>query len=393
MPLPHFDQLEKPAKTGSMGYDMTTAKIDTNEVLVDCQSVWKVFGKNASAAMTAVVQQGLTKTQILQDYSCVVGVSDVNLQVRRGEIFCIMGLSGSGKSTLIRLLNKLITPSAGKVFVKGQDLAALAPAKLREVRARHIGMVFQSVALLPNRTVLENTAFGLEVQGVGKVERYKVAQAALAKVGLSEWESRYPSELSGGMQQRVGLARAITADPEIILMDEPFSALDPLIRRQLQDEFRQLTKDLGKSAVFITHDLEEAIRIGDRIAIMKDGVIIQVGTAEDIVLNPADDYVAEFVAGISRLHLVKAHSLMTPVAAYLAANPNGDIDRLSTTSPSADIDELIGLTMTSDRDALAVVDAGVVVGVITTRDLLRGVQGIANEFVVPAAGTVLEVST
>ncbi len=393
MPLPHFDQLEKPAKTGSMGYDMTTAKIDTNEVLVDCQSVWKIFGKNASAAMTAVVQQGLTKTQILQDYSCVVGVSDVNLQVRRGEIFCIMGLSGSGKSTLIRLLNKLITPSAGKVLVKGQDLAALPPAKLREVRARHIGMVFQSVALLPNRTVLENTAFGLEVQGVGKAERYKVAKAALAKVGLTEWEQRYPSELSGGMQQRVGLARAITADPEIILMDEPFSALDPLIRRQLQDEFRQLTKDLGKSAVFITHDLEEAIRIGDRIAIMKDGVIIQVGTAEDIVLNPADDYVAEFVAGISRLHLVKAHSVMTPVNAYLAANPGCDISRFSKTSPGADINELIGLTMESDRDALAVVDKDVVVGVITTRDLLRGVQGIPNESVAPAASAVLEAST
>src|ERR1700712_4205771 len=189
---------------------MTTAKIDTNEVLVDCQNVWKIFGKSAPAAMDAVVKQGLSKTQILQDYSCVVGVSDVSLQVRRGEIFCIMGLSGSGKSTLIRLLNKLIAPSSGKVMVKGQDLSALSPAKLREVRARHIGMVFQSVALLPNRTVLENTAFGLEVQGVGKAERYQVAERALAKVGLSDWTQRSPSELSGGMQQRVGLARAIT---------------------------------------------------------------------------------------------------------------------------------------------------------------------------------------
>ncbi|NWB96860.1 glycine betaine/L-proline ABC transporter ATP-binding protein [Pseudomonas gingeri] len=372
---------------------MTTAKIDTNEVLVDCQSVWKIFGKNASAAMTAVVQQGLTKTQILQDYSCVVGVSGVDLQVRRAEIFCIMGLSGSGKSTLIRLLNKLITPSAGKVIVKGKDLSSLSPKELREVRARHIGMVFQSVALLPNRTVLENTAFGLEVQGVGKTERYQVAERALAKVGLSDWSSRYPSELSGGMQQRVGLARAITADPEIILMDEPFSALDPLIRRQLQDEFRQLTKELGKSAVFITHDLEEAIRIGDRIAIMKDGVIIQVGTAEDIVLNPADDYVAEFVAGISRLHLVKAHSIMTPVEAYRAANPDADLSRLLKTVPEADINALIGLITHSDRDALAVIDPNdVVVGVITIRDLLRGVQGIANECAAPSAA-VLETST
>jgi glycine betaine/proline transport system ATP-binding protein len=372
---------------------MTTAKIDTNEVLIDCQSVWKIFGKAAPAAMNAVVQQGLTKTQILQNYGCVVGVSDVSLQVRRGEIFCIMGLSGSGKSTLIRLLNKLITPSSGKVLVKGKDLSSLTAAQLREVRARHIGMVFQSVALLPNRTVLENTAFGLEVQGVGKVERYKVAEQALAKVGLSEWSSRYPSELSGGMQQRVGLARAITADPEVILMDEPFSALDPLIRRQLQDEFRQLTKELGKSAVFITHDLDEAIRIGDRIAIMKDGVIIQVGTAEEIVLNPADDYVAEFVAGISRLHLVKARSVMTPVEPFKAANPGCDISRLGKTSLGADINELIGLTIKSERDALAVIDNGVVVGIITTRDLLRGVQGIPNEFSASTADSVLEAST
>ena len=369
---------------------MTTVKIDTNEVLIDCQSVWKIFGQNAKAAMDAVVHKGLGKTQVLQDFSCVVGVSDVSLQVRRGEIFCIMGLSGSGKSTLIRLLNKLITPSAGKVLVKGKDLSALSPAQLRDVRAKNIGMVFQSVALLPNRTVLENTAFGLEVQGVGKAERYKVAERALAKVGLTDWASRYPSELSGGMQQRVGLARALTADPEIILMDEPFSALDPLIRRQLQDEFRQLTKELGKSAVFITHDLEEAIRIGDRIAIMKDGVIIQVGTAEEIVLNPADDYVAEFVAGISRLHLVKAHSVMTPVAVYAQAFPLCDFSRLNQTSPDTDIDALIGLTINADLEPLAVVEHGVVVGIITAKDLLRGVQGIPNDAY--AFAPVLETS-
>lgn len=351
---------------------MTT--VSSSEVLIDCQSVWKVFGDNAPAAIKAISERGLTKKAILQEYNCVVGVSEANLQVRRGEIFCIMGLSGSGKSTLIRLLNRLITPSLGKVIVKGRDLASLNAAELREMRARHIGMVFQSVALLPHRTVLENAAFGLEVQGIPLAERNRTAEMALAKVGLSDWTKRFPGELSGGMQQRVGLARAIASDPEIILMDEPFSALDPLIRRQLQDEFRQLTKDLGKSAVFITHDLDEAIRIGDRIAIMKDGLIIQVGTAEEIILNPADPYVAQFVAGISRLHLVKAHSVMMPVADFQRSCPNIDIRSLLRTNPEADIDELISLTMMSDRDAVAVVDDDSIVGIVTTRGLLSSVS-------------------
>jgi glycine betaine/proline transport system ATP-binding protein len=353
---------------------MTNANIDAAEVLIDCRSVWKIFGSRATEAMRAVAERGLSKKQILQDYNCVVGVSDASLQVRRGEIFCVMGLSGSGKSTLIRLLNHLITPSLGKISVKGRELAALSSAELRELRARHIAMVFQSVALLPYRTVLENAAFGLEVQGIAKAQRNKTAQEALATVGLADWIDRYPAELSGGMQQRVGLARAIAADPEIILMDEPFSALDPLIRRQLQDEFRQLAKQLGKSAVFITHDLDEAIRIGDRIAIMKDGVIIQVGTAEDIVLRPADAYVAEFVAGISRLHLVKAHSVMEAVAGYRRARPEVEIDDLPQTTPEADVDELIGLIMQSDKDAISVVENGAVIGVVTPRGLLRGVK-------------------
>ena len=367
--------MKKPASNWLQGIEMSISDIADGELLIDCQSVWKIFGDKANAAVKAVVEKGLTKKQILQDYNCVVGVADASIQVRRGEIFCIMGLSGSGKSTLIRLLNRLIVPSLGKVIVKGHDLATLSAADLRQTRARHIGMVFQSVALLPHRTVLENAAFGLEVQGIGKSERSKTATEALEKVGLADWLSRYPAQLSGGMQQRVGLARAIAANPEIILMDEPFSALDPLIRRQLQDEFRQLTKELGKSAVFITHDLDEAIRIGDRIAIMKDGVIIQIGTAEEIVLNPADDYVAEFVAGISRLHLVKAHSVMSSVAEYQRAHPNSDINTLTATTPEADIDELIGLTMQSDRDGIAVVDSDTVIGIVTIRSLLRGVKG------------------
>ncbi|MBY5810299.1 glycine betaine/L-proline ABC transporter ATP-binding protein [Rhizobium leguminosarum] len=367
--------MKKPAPNGSKGIAMKTVNADINDVLIDCQSLWKVFGDKSAAAMKSIKERGLGKKEVLTEFNCVVGVSDASIEVRRGEIFCIMGLSGSGKSTLIRLLNKLITPSSGKVLVKGRDLATLSPADLRQMRAKNIGMVFQSVALLPHRTVLENAAFGLEVQGITKPERNKTAAAALEKVGLADWVSRYPNELSGGMQQRVGLARALASDPEIILMDEPFSALDPLIRRQLQDEFRQLTKALGKSAVFITHDLDEAIRIGDRIAIMKDGVIIQTGTAEEIILNPADAYVAEFVAGISRLHLIKAHSVMRSVAEFQCSQPSLDISSLARTTPDADIDELITLTMQSERDAIAVVDNDQVVGVVTPRSLLMGVKG------------------
>ncbi|TGR64430.1 glycine betaine/L-proline ABC transporter ATP-binding protein [bacterium M00.F.Ca.ET.194.01.1.1] len=357
---------------------MKAENTDTNDVLIDCQSLWKVFGAKSADAMKSINDRGLGKKEILHEYNCVVGVSNASLQVRRGEIFCIMGLSGSGKSTLIRLLNKLITPSAGKVLIKGKDVASLSPQELRQMRAKNIGMVFQSVALLPHRTVIENAAFGLEVQGIAKAERNKTAKAALGTVGLADWIDRYPTELSGGMQQRVGLARALASDPEIILMDEPFSALDPLIRRQLQDEFRQLTKSLGKSAVFITHDLDEAIRIGDRIAIMKDGVIIQTGTAEEIILNPADPYVAEFVAGISRLHLIKAHSVMRSVAEFQHGAPNSDISSLARTTPDADIDELITLTIQSDDDAIAVVDNDKVVGVVTPRSLLMGVKGTSG---------------
>lgn len=354
---------------------MTAVMNEADEVLVDCRSVWKVFGDRAPAAIEAITQRGLSKKQILQEFNCVVGVSDASLQVRRGEIFCIMGLSGSGKSTLIRLLNRLVEPSLGEIMIKGRNISNLSAAELRELRAHHIGMVFQSVALLPHRTVLENAAFGLEAQGVPKKQRNETALAALEKVGLADWTSRFPSELSGGMQQRVGLARALAADPEVILMDEPFSALDPLIRRQLQDEFRQLTKSLGKSSVFITHDLEEAIRIGDRIAIMKDGVIVQVGTAEDIVTKPADGYVADFVAGISRIHLVKAHSVMLSVAQYKATRPDGDVDALLTAAPDADIGQLIDLMMQSAVDALAVTENGAVIGVVTPRALLLGVAG------------------
>ncbi len=338
---------------------------DTAAPLVECRSVWKVIGDRSAEAIAAIRQQGLGKRAVLADFGCLVGVHDASFAVQKGAIFCIMGLSGSGKSTLLRLLNRLIEPSLGEVLVQGQPINGLGSQALRALRAQTIGMVFQNVALIPTRTVPENAAFGLEVQGI--------ATDALGRVGLADWLHRYPRELSGGMQQRVGLARAIAADPEIILMDEPFSALDPLIRRQLQDEFRQLTKSLGKSALFITHDLDEAIRIGDRIAIMKDGAMVQTGTAEDIVMNPADQYVADFGAGISRIHLVKAGSVMMPVADFTAA-PLSALDR---TGLEADIDALIHRVLASPHAAVAVADGDRVCGVVTARTLLEGPKGDA----------------
>ena len=351
-----------------------SSSTQANEVLIDCKSVWKVFGDKAPLAMKAIAERGLSKTEVLREFDCVVGVSDASLQVRRGEIFCIMGLSGSGKSTLIRMFNRLIDATGGEIRIKGQNVMQLNATDLRAMRAKHIGMVFQAVALLPHRNVLENAAFGLEVQGMAKAERHKIAIAALQKVGLSDWTHKMPRELSGGMQQRVGLARAIAADPEIILMDEPFSALDPLIRRQLQDEFRQLAKSLGKSAVFITHDLDEAMRIGDRIAIMKDGVIVQTGTAADIVMNPANAYVAEFVAGISHLHLVTARSVLRPVAEFQKAAPQVDVQTLPRATPDADLDALIAIMVGAPDHAVAVWDGANLLGVVTAKALLKSVQ-------------------
>lgn len=343
--------------------------------MIRCRGVWKVFGDRAPEAIHAIQDRQISKSQVLQEFNCVVGVSQVDLEVQKGEIFCIMGLSGSGKSTLIRMLNRLIEPSSGEIIVKGQNLLALNDKDLREIRAKHIGMVFQSVALLPHRTVLENTAFGLEVQGVPKAERNRIAAASLAKVGLADWSSRFPNELSGGMQQRVGIARAITANPEIILMDEPFSALDPLIRRQLQDEFRQLSKELGKSVVFITHDLEEAMRIGDRIAIMKDGVIVQTGTAEEIVMQPANAYVAEFVEGISHLHLIKARSVMTELEGFRARNPGIDVPALSSVDGEADLDKLIAVMTHAKERAVAVTVGNRIEGIVTLENLFAAVRG------------------
>ncbi|VDC26642.1 quaternary amine ABC transporter ATP-binding protein [Pseudogemmobacter humi] len=344
------------------------------EDVIRCEGIWKIFGDKSRQAMDAVRSEGLSKKEIRDRFDCVVGVQDATFSVGRGEIFCIMGLSGSGKSTLIRHINRLIEPTAGSVIIEGQNVNAMNARDLRAMRAERIGMVFQSMALMPHRTVRENVAFSLEVRGVPEEKRRRVADQAIEAVDLTGWEKRYPDELSGGMQQRVGLARAIAADPTILLMDEPFSALDPLIRKQLQTTFMKLSAELHKTTIFITHDLDEAIRIGDRIAIMKDGVLVQIGTPEQIVTEPADDYVAEFVAGISKLDLVTAGRIMQPLAQYAQAKGPQDTAAWPVAAPGDKLDTLVDLAVGTDHPIL-IAEAGVPLGVVTKRALLRGIQG------------------
>lgn len=340
-----------------------------SETVVKLEQVWKVFGERADEAMTAIRAEQLTKPEVLERFQCVVGVQNASFEVPRGEIFCIMGLSGSGKSTLVRHINRLIEPTAGTIEILGQDVGSMKRSELRRVRAEHIGMVFQHMALMPHRSVRDNVAYPLEIRGIAKSKRWAVSDHALGLVDLVGYEDRLPRELSGGMQQRVGIARALASDPEILLMDEPFSALDPLIRLQLQDQFKALVAQLKKTTLFITHDLDEAIRIGHRIAIMKDGIIVQIGTPEDIVMNPADDYVREFVQGISKLKLVKAHSIMEPLASF-----SGDLTDAPRADEGADLDQLIDHSVGTNLPVV-ITEGGVDVGVVTKPKLLRGIQG------------------
>ena len=272
---------------------------------ITIEHVFKVFGDEPQAALE-LVRQGYSKPEILERTGQSIGVFDAHFTIEAGEIFVVMGLSGSGKSTLVRMLNRLIEPTAGRILVDGQDINTLSDRALRALRRKDISMVFQSFALLPHMTVLDNTAFGLELAGVDRAERQQLAAAALEQVGLAGWGASYPDELSGGMQQRVGLARALASDPSILLMDEAFSALDPIIRTEMQSELLRLQQIRRRTIVFISHDLDEAMRIGDRIAIMKDGQVVQVGTPDDILRNPANDYVRSFVRGVDAAAVFKA---------------------------------------------------------------------------------------
>ncbi len=277
---------------------------------LEVKHLTKIFGKRQKQALE-MVQQAKSKTEILEKTGATVGVYDVNFEVQTGEIFVIMGLSGSGKSTLIRLLNRLIDPTSGDIYIDGQDVAKMNEEELRDVRRHKLNMVFQNFGLFPHRTILENTEFGLEVRGVDKEERTRLAEQALDNAGLLSFKDQYPDQLSGGMQQRVGLARALANNPDILLMDEAFSALDPLIRREMQDELLDLQAEHERTIIFITHDLNEALRIGDRIAIMADGQIMQIGTGEEILTNPANDFVQEFVEDVDRSKVLTAQNIMT----------------------------------------------------------------------------------
>ena len=336
-----------------------TETMTSAEPKLVCRDVWKIFGSAGDAA-SSVAGRKPTSEQ-LRAAGLIGAVRDVNIEVRTGEIFVIMGLSGSGKSTLVRCLSRLIEPTAGEIIFNGENLLAANEARMIEIRRHQMGMVFQHFALLPHLTVRDNVAFPLEIQGVDKAARIERANRMIELVGLSGKEASYPRELSGGQQQRVGIARSLAVEPELWFLDEPFSALDPLIRREMQDEFLRLQSVLKKTIVFITHDFDEAIRLADRIAIMKDGEIVQAGTPEDLVLNPATHYVAEFTRSVARAKVVKVVSLMRPA--------NGAVPdvRIRASAPVAEAAPLFQ----SGREAIGVTygdDA--VIGVLQRADVV-----------------------
>ena len=349
------------------------------EAAIQIQNVWKIFGNTSNDALDAIQNKKISKQEALEKYNSVIGVSDVSFDVNKGEIFCVMGLSGSGKSTLVRHINRLLEPTSGKILINNQDVMQFNKENLQELRNKKIGMVFQNFALMPHRSVLDNIAMPLEIRGVSKNDRLDAANNILNIVELQGWGNKYAHELSGGMQQRVGLARALAADPEFLLMDEPFSALDPLIRRQLQTEFIKLSKQMKKTTVFITHDLDEAVRVGHRIAIMRDGRVVQIGTPEEIVVNPSDDYVADFVKGISRLKVVQAKTIMQPLEQY-KKNFGENFSNNEKVNENDILSKLIETSVSKDKPIVVVNEHNTEIGIITQSDLLKAVvEGNENE--------------
>ena len=337
----------------------------TGPPLIHAEGVWKIFGPHADRVL-GTPDADLPRAELRAKTGCVAAVRDVSFDVWPGEVFVVMGLSGSGKSTLVRTLIRLIEPTAGHITIAGQDVTAANSTDLRQLRRHTVSMVFQHFGLLAHRRVIDNVAFGLEVQGVAKAERLARAADVLKLVGLEDSANQFPDQLSGGMQQRVGVARAFVVDPKVMLYDEPFSALDPLIRRDMQDEVCRLQEETGKTMVFITHDLPEALRLGDRIAIMRDGAIVQLGTPEDLVGSPADEYVANFVRDIPRSHVLTLRWIMRPPAPGEEDGPRLDV---RTTVKNA-----VPVIAANERPVCAV-EGGRIVGVVDRDAVLQAIAG------------------
>jgi glycine betaine/proline transport system ATP-binding protein len=336
----------------------------TSEPTLHVGDLWKVFGPKGKADhLIGTSDADLPRSEMLSKTGCVAAVKDISFDVAEGEVFVVMGLSGSGKSTLVRCLTRLIEPTSGTVSIEGEDITRASEAKLRDLRRRYVSMVFQHFGLLPHRTVIDNVAYGLEVRGMGKAERRSKAAEVVEMVGLKGYEKAYPDQLSGGMQQRVGLARALANDPELLLFDEPFSALDPLIRRDMQDEVIRLQADLKTTMVFITHDLQEAVKLGDRILIMRDGEVVQMGTPADIVANPADEYVRDFVSDVPKSHVLTLKYVMRP--------PRSDDSAEGPVMSSDTVVQKAAHAALQSDHPVRVVDDGKLVGIVDDEAILR----------------------
>lgn len=339
----------------------------TNDIRVSVRNLWKVFGPRGNQVLEADGgwAQRASRAEVQEKTGHVIGVRDVSFDVRVGEVFVVMGLSGSGKSTLIRCLIRLIEPTRGRIEIDGENILDFTDEQIIQLRRRKTGMIFQHYGLFPHRTVLDNAAYGLEVQGMGRETRYARARAALEQVGLRGWDEAYPDELSGGMQQRVGIARALALDPEILLMDEPFSGLDPLIRRQMQDELVKLQAQLHKTIIFITHDLLEALKLGNHIAIMRDGAVIQSGTPEEIVMHPVDAYVQDFVRDVSKARVMRVTSIMRSLGAELVREDGPRV------GPDTSVQELLPLVARYDQPIAVVAENGELLGVVDQSAVLN----------------------
>jgi glycine betaine/proline transport system ATP-binding protein len=340
----------------------------TIEPTLSVQELWKVFGPRADQIIGSP-DADLPRAEMLDKTGCVAAVKDVSFDVAQGEVFVVMGLSGSGKSTLVRCLTRLIEPTAGRVELENRDVASMSGKELMEVRRREVAMVFQHFGLLPHRTVLDNVSFGLEIRGEDKDKRYGRAREVIELVGLKGYEGHYPDQLSGGMQQRVGLARALAVDPKVLLFDEPFSALDPLIRRDMQNEVVRLQEELGTTMVFITHDLQEALKLGDRILIMRDGEVVQVGRPDEVIGAPADDYVRDFVQEVPRSHVLTLRWVMRePRAGDPMDGPTMDIDTVVQDAARAAIDSPSPIRVLQGGEVVGLVDEEAIMRVVVAEE-------------------------